>query len=154
VRAVDAAGNADLTPASLTFTIDTTPPVTVIDGITGKVLGATRTGAAPSTTGGGSNVAVGGDGAAALNGSRPAEGPACQGSVGLATEGSTASASQARAVPSNTIVLAQTDFSAQPGQTVAVRLPLSQSVRNTLDRVGRMAVFTTIDLGNGRATRG
>jgi hypothetical protein len=84
----------------------------------------------------------------------PAAGPACQGTVGLATEGTKASAAQARPVPVNTIVLASAEFSAQPGQTVNVRLPLSQNVRNTLDRVGRMAVFTTLDLGSGRASRG
>jgi hypothetical protein len=154
VRAVDAAGNADLTPASLTFTVDTTPPVTVIDGITAKVLGTSRAGAPPATTGSGSSVAVGGDGAAALAVSCPAGGPACEGTVGLATEGSTASAAQVRPVPQNTIMLAQAQFSAQPGQTVSVRLPLSMSVRNTLDRVGRMAVFTTLDVGSGRAIRG
>ncbi|WP_028064847.1 PKD domain-containing protein [Solirubrobacter soli] len=168
VKAVDAAGNEDATPATATFTIDTTPPVTVIDGITGKVLGANRTGSAAAAGGSGSTVALGADGAAALNVSCPADGPACEGTVGLASAPATASASAARAsasprasaaqargsVPANAVTLARIAFSAQPGQTVGVRLPLSKTVRNTVERVGRMAVFTTIDLGTGSVTRG
>ncbi|HEX6025779.1 MAG TPA: PKD domain-containing protein, partial [Solirubrobacter sp.] len=63
-RAIDAAGNADATPATWDFEIDTTPPVTVIDGVDGAVLGESRSSVAPSTSSG--KVAVGGDGAAAL----------------------------------------------------------------------------------------
>ena len=65
-----------------------------------------------------------------------------------------ASAAQVQAAPENTITLARTEFSAQPGQTVRVRLPLSMAVRNQVDRIGRMAVFTTLDLGSGRMLRG
>lgn len=154
-RAFDAAGNPDPTPAEARFRLDTTPPVTVIDGITGKVLGTTRNGAFAATSGGaGSNVALGGDGKAALNVSCPATGPACEGTVGLATQPASASAAQARTVPGNAVTLARAEFSAQPGQTVSVRLPLSVTVRNTLERIGKMAVFTTLDLGTGRAIRG
>jgi hypothetical protein len=67
----------------------------------------------------------------------------------------TASAAQVRgSVPPNAVTLARTDFSALPGQTVSVRLKLSATVRNTVERVGRMAVFTTLDLGTGTVTRG
>jgi hypothetical protein len=75
--------------------------------------------------------------------------------VGLASTPPTASAAQVRgSVPANAVTLARTSFSAQPGQTVGVRLTLSKTVRNTVERVGRMAVFTTIDLGTGSVTRG
>ena len=152
VRAIDAAGNADPTPASLEFTIDTTPPVTVIDGVTGKLLGASRNGAAP--TAGGSDVALAADGSASVAVSCPVTGPACDGAVGLAMTPPTAGAAQFRAVPENTVTLARAAFSARPGETVTVRLALPMTVRNTVERVGKMAVFTTIDLGDGRASRG
>lgn len=153
VKAIDAAGNEDPTPATLTFAIDTTPPVTVIDAVTGKVLGAARSGAGATASGSGSTVALGADGTAGVNVSCPATGPQCNGAVGLATQ--PASAAQARpSVPGNAITLARADFSAQPGETVSVRLPLTMAVRNTVERVGRMAVFTTIDTGNGRPVRG
>jgi hypothetical protein len=155
VRAIDAAGNADATPARLEFTIDTTPPVTVIDGVTAKVLGSSRNGAAPTAGGsGGSTIALGADGAAGVQVSCPATGPACDGSVGLGMTSPGASAAQARAVPDDTITLASVPFRAQPGDTVSVRLKLPMTVRNTVDRVGRMAVFTTIEDGTGRAIRG
>ncbi|MDA0183289.1 PKD domain-containing protein [Solirubrobacter phytolaccae] len=154
VKAIDAAGNEDASPATLQFAIDTTPPVTVIDGVTRKVLGAARTGAGASASGGsGSTVALGADGSAGVNVSCPQTGPACNGAVGLATQ--PASAAQARpGVPSNAVTLARAEFSAQPGETVSVRLPLTMTVRNTVERVARMAVFTTIDTGNGRPVRG
>ena len=91
VKAIDAAGNDDETPARLAFTIDTTPPVTTIDGVTGKVLGANRN-AAPTASGAGSTVALGADGAAALNVACPATGPACEGTLGLAQTPPTAGA--------------------------------------------------------------
>jgi hypothetical protein len=59
-----------------------------------------------------------------------------------------------RVAPENTITLARAEFTAQPGQTVDVRLRLSVTVRNTVERAGRMAVFTTLDLGSGRTLRG
>lgn len=155
VKAIDAAGNADPTPATVTFTIDTTPPVTVIDGVTGKVIGTTRTatGATASGGGSGSTVALGADGSAGVNVACPADGPACNGAVGLATQPATAA--QARpGVPSTAITLVRAPFSAQPGQTVRVKLPLSKAVVNQVERVGRMAVFTTIDTGDGRPVRG
>ena len=129
--------------------------MTVIDGITAKLLGSTRNVAAPTAGGSRSTVALGADGAAALNVACPADGPACQGTVGLATTPPTASAAQVRpSVPDNAVTLARVAFSAPPGQTVGVRLPLSMAVRNTVERAGRMAVFTTLEHGTGRAVRG
>ena len=43
-RAIDAAGNPDPTPAVWTFRVDTTPPVTVIDGVTGRTVRPERRG--------------------------------------------------------------------------------------------------------------
>jgi hypothetical protein len=129
--------------------------VTVIDGVSGRVLGARGGGATASGAGSGSTLALGGDGAAALAVSCPAAGPSCNGTVGLASEAPKAGIAKAGAnVPAGSITLARAEFSAQPGQTVTVRLAVPMATRNLVERVGRMAVFTTLDLGTGRAVRG
>jgi hypothetical protein len=43
VRAIDAAGNADASPDSRTFTVDTTAPETVLTGVSGTIATATPT---------------------------------------------------------------------------------------------------------------
>lgn len=148
-RAIDAAGNPDPTPAVWTFRVDTTPPVTVIDGITGRTV---RPSGAASAASAGSTVAVGNDGSAALAISCPAGGPACDGTVGLAME--SPKAGIAKVVPRDAVTLARTDFTAQPGETVTVKLALPDSARNLVERVGRVAVFPTLDLGSGDPVRG
>ena len=151
-RAVDAAGNPDPTPAVWTFRVDTTPPVTVIDGVTGRTV---RNGAASASAGGaGSTVAVGADGTAPLAIACPADGPACDGTVGLAMQGTASAASVSRPVPDSAVVLARAPFSAEPGQTVTVKLALGVGTRNQLERIGRIAVFPTLQIGSGRAVRG
>jgi hypothetical protein len=119
------------------------------------VLGASRPGAPPSASGaGGGTVAVGNDGDAAIEVACPADAAKpCAGTVGLAADAG-AHASSARPVPDDAVQLASADFSARPGETVSVRLPLPLSVRNTVERAGRMAVFATLDLGDGRPVRG
>jgi hypothetical protein len=152
VRAVDAAGNADATPAAWAFRVDTTPPVTVIDGVTGR---AERPDGAATAATAGSTVAVAPDGTAPLAIACPAGGPACEGTVGLATEsGGAHAASASRPVPDSAVTLARTAFSAEPGQTVTVRLSLAIGTRNQLERIGRMAAFTTLQIGGARAVRG
>ncbi len=155
VRAIDAAGNVDTTPAVTKFRLDTTPPVTVLDALSAKVLGATSA-AQPTAAGAGSTLAVGGDGAAAVQVACPVTATApCEGTVGLATEPVTAGAARLAALaPDNAVPLARAPFRAQPGQSVAVRLKLAVATRNTLERAGRMAAFTTLDLGSGRPLRG
>ena len=148
-RAIDAAGNADPTPALWAFRVDTTPPVTVIDGVTGRVV---RPGGSASASASGSTLAVGNDGTAALAVSCPAGGPACDGTVGLAMEAPKAGI--AKVVPRDAVTLARADFTAPPGETVTVRLALRAATRNLVERVGRVAVFPTLDLGTGEPVRG
>ena len=148
-RAVDAAGNPDPTPAVWTFRVDTTPPVTVIDGVTGRTVRPSGSASASSTS---STLAVGNDGAAALAVSCPASGPACDGTVGLAME--SPKAGIAKVVPRDAVTLARAGFTAQPGETVTVKLVLESSTRNLVERVGRVAVFPTLDLGAGDPVRG
>jgi hypothetical protein len=173
-RAVDAAGNADPTPAKWEFEIDTTPPVTVIDGLDGEVLASAAATPSASSAGGG-KVAVGGDGAATLEIACPADsGASCTGTVGLAAEpgGSAkasaasrggaaagaashgAAASAAGAVPDGAVPLARADFDVAPGEREAVKLPLNVGVRNQVERDGRIPVFVTLDLGDGKPVRG
>ena len=116
-------------PRTLEFTIDTTPPVTVIDGITAQGARHERaTARAPTASGAGSTVALGGRrrGRAGTCPARRRRRPATARSAWRRTP-PTARAAQVRAVPSNTITLARVEFSAQPGQTVDVRLPLSMT---------------------------
>src|SRR5262249_4280648 len=107
------------------------------------------------------------DGSAPLTIACPATGPACEGSVGLAMSGGEpglghasslkATAASARgdaslrggALPRGAITLARTDFSAAPGETVTGRLSLPMATRNQVERLGKIAVFPTIDLGSG-----
>ena len=116
VRAIDAAGNADPTPASVTFTIDTTPPVTVIDGVTAKLLGS---GAQRGADRAGRRLVRGpGRGRRGRAGRLlPGERPGLRGRR-RPRHDAPASAAQVKAAPENTITLARTEFSAQPGQTV------------------------------------
>jgi hypothetical protein len=57
-------------------------------------------------------------------------------------------------VPDDAVMLAGKPFAAQPGETVTVRLALRVGTRNQIERIGRMAVFPTLDLGSGRPVRG
>jgi hypothetical protein len=136
----------------------------VIDGVTGRTV---RPSGAASASAGGSSLAVGNDGAAALAVSCPAGGPACNGTVGLAMDepkagiaraagarSVAARAAAARPVPSGAVTLARTDFAAQPGETVTVKLALPAATRNLVERVGRVAVFPTLDLGTSEPARG
>ena len=110
VKALDAAGNEDATPATAKFTLDTTPPVTVIDGITAKVLpqhpqrcGAEheRRPARPSPSGA--------DGAAALNVACPADAdpPATAPSASPARRRPRRAAQVRAGVPDNAVTLAR-----------------------------------------------
>jgi hypothetical protein len=148
-RAVDAAGNADPTPVRHAFTVDTTPPETIIDAVDGKLLGDVSAGirgepaGGASGTGGGADagrLALTGDGVAPLRLSCPATATApCRGTVGLATD-------QA--------MLAQVDFEVAPGGTTEVSLAMPSAVRNRVERSGRLPVVVTIGDDSGRAVRG
>src|SRR5262249_49285232 len=50
-RAIDAAGNVDPTPAKWEFRIDTTPPVTTIDGLDGHVVARSAGGTGATAAG-------------------------------------------------------------------------------------------------------
>jgi hypothetical protein len=52
------------------------------------------------------------------------------------------------------VPLARADFDVAPGRRVAVKLALPIGVRNQVEREGRMPVFVTLELGDGKPVRG
>jgi PKD repeat protein len=118
VRAVDAAGNADASPASRAFTVDTVAPDTAFDD--GQEVAARLT-----MTAGRRDIPVVGDGPA-LRVDCPAEASSsCSGTVTVAT---------------STALVAVEPFTAAPGTTVPVEPTLPGAVQNEVEREGRVGV--------------
>jgi Tol biopolymer transport system component len=143
-RAVDQAGNADPTPAALSFRIDTTPPQTSWGTKPGSSPQSTPT-SSPASVGLGSGagtpqLAVDGQGQVAVPVTcASAAATACTGEVSLeeATGVRTASGARARRAAA-TGELARTAYAVAPGSTLAIRVRLGASVRARIERTGRI----------------
>jgi hypothetical protein len=129
-RARDRAGNADPTPATHVFTVDTTPPDTSLGSSVTTPAGEDELrNVAPSAAGaqGGGELPVSNNGRTTLQVSCPAYARyGCKGTM-LLMRGD--------------VVLARASYDVPPGQMIAIPIALPLEVINRIEREGSMEVF-------------
>lgn len=157
-RAIDRAGNADPTPATHRFRVDTTPPDTRFadeDAAQGGSGDAFSDQQGPAATVGGtsrgSTYTLSDTGTAMIPVSCPASADrACEGEIALSVApAARAAVARARVAAS---AFARERFRVAPGQTLRVAVSLPRSIRARIERAGRLAVATTVTPTGGAPT--